>query len=142
MKECLFCKIINRQLPADIVYENETVLAFLDIAPINKGHILVIPKNHRESPVSFSDEEHLQISKVGAELGQILVRNNYYEGFNLHLAFGGCAGQAISHAHLHVIPRNGTDGFYWNWRQLNYAPGEKEDILKKMKEPLSELENE
>lgn len=136
MKDCIFCKIVKGDLPADVVYENDSVLAFLDIAPINKGHILVIPKEHRESASTLTNEEHLNLSKVAAEIGRSLVRGTDYDGYNFHLANGGCAGQAVPHTHLHVIPRVGTDGFYWNWRGLTYEDGEKEELIEKIQEKL------
>ncbi|MCM8540396.1 MAG: HIT family protein [Lentisphaeraceae bacterium] len=132
MSHCIFCKIINKELPVDIVYENEHVLAFLDIAPINKGHTLVIPKSHHSSITTPSDDEMLHMMKVASQIGRALMKGCDYDGFNLHLANGNCAGQVVDHAHLHVIPRIGTDGFHWNWRSQKYEDGEKQELIEKM----------
>ncbi len=136
MDHCIFCKIINKELPADIVFENEHVLAFLDIAPINKGHTLVIPKSHHSSISTPSDDELLHMMKVASQIGRSLMKSCDYDGFNLHLSNGNCAGQVVDHAHLHVVPRIGTDGFHWNWRSQKYEGGEKEEYIQKMNSKL------
>ena len=128
--------IINGELAADKVYENDYVLAFLDIAPINKGHVLVIPKEHHSSICSVSSIYHQHMLSSAAAIGRAIVRGCDYDGFNLHLANGGCAGQAVPHAHIHVIPRVGTDGFHWNWRSLKYEEGEQSDIISKIHNKL------
>lgn len=136
MSNCIFCKIINKELPVDIVYENDHVLAFLDIAPINKGHTLVIPKTHHSSITTPSDEELMNMMKVASQIGRSFMKACDYDGFNLHLANGNCAGQVVDHAHLHVIPRIGTDGFHWNWRSEKYEDGEKQDLVDKINSKL------
>lgn len=136
MSNCIFCKIINKDLPVDIVYENDHVLAFLDIAPINKGHTLVIPKSHHSSITTPSDEELMNMMKVASQIGRSFMKACDYDGFNLHLANGNCAGQVVDHAHLHVIPRIGTDGFHWNWRSEKYEDGEKQDFVEKINSKL------
>jgi histidine triad (HIT) family protein len=120
MSNCIFCKIIAGEIPSNKVYEDDLVLAFVDIAPINYGHILVIPKEHHVGSSSIPEETAGRMFKVGSRLGVALKRALDYDGFNLHLADGACAGQVVMHAHLHVVPRGVEDGFHWNWRQLNY----------------------
>ena len=136
MENCVFCKIINRELPASIVYENEYVIAFLDISPINKGHTLVVPKEHHASisPVPAEFQQH--ILTVSSAIGRALIKSSEYDGFNLHLSNGGCAGQTVDHAHMHVIPRVGTDGFHWNWRALKYEDNEQSEIISNLQEKL------
>lgn len=136
MKDCIFCKIVRKELPADIVFENDHIIAFLDIAPINKGHTLVIPKSHHESPSPASDEELMNLMKVASHIGRALVKGCDYDGYNLHLARGACAGQAVPHVHLHVIPRIGTDGFHWNWRSVDYEDNEKTELIEKINQKL------
>jgi histidine triad (HIT) family protein len=136
MKHCIFCKIIRGELPAHKVCENEHVIAFLDIAPINPGHILVIPKEHHESISTVPPEFQQQMMHTAGQIGKALVRSSDYDGFNLHLANGQCAGQVVDHAHLHVIPRVGTDGFHWNWRSGSYGEGEAEELVTKISAKL------
>ena len=132
MAECIFCKIVAGEIPAVKVYEDELVFAFLDIGPINPGHMLVIPKEHHESSATIPEATAGRMFRVGARIGTALRRALDYEAFNLHLADGTAAGQVVMHAHLHVVPRGVEDGFHWNWRQLRYADGECAEIAKKI----------
>ncbi|MBR1951293.1 MAG: HIT family protein [Lentisphaeria bacterium] len=133
MSQCIFCKIISGEIPAAKIYEDELVLAFLDIGPINFGHTLVIPKEHHESSATIPEATAGRMFRVGSRIGIALKRKFEYEAFNLHLADGTAAGQVVMHAHLHVVPRGVEDGFRWNWRQLSYKDGE----LKEFAEELS-----
>lgn len=128
MAECIFCKIIAGEIPSVKVYEDELVYAFLDIGPINPGHVLVIPKEHHESSATIPEETAGRMFRVGSRIGVALRREFDWDAFNLHLADGTAAGQVVMHAHLHVIPRGVEDGFHWNWRQLRYADGEMEKV--------------
>lgn len=121
VKDCIFCKIIAGELPATRIYEDDQVLAFLDIAPINPGHILVIPKEHHTGSSTVPEDVAGHMFKIGSRIGVALKRALDYDGFNLHLADGTCAGQVVMHCHLHVVPRGAEDGFRWNWRQQPYA---------------------
>ena len=129
MKDCIFCKIIAGEIPSVKVYEDDLVYAFLDIAPINFGHLLVIPKEHHTSSATIPEETAGRMFHVGTRLGVAQKRALDVDGFNLHLADGQCAGQIVMHAHLHVIPRDVEDGFHWNWRQLQYEEDQKRDEL-------------
>ena len=133
MSNCIFCKIIAGEIPAAKIYEDDLVLAFLDIGPINFGHTLVIPKEHHESSATIPEETAGRMFRVGSRIGIALKRKFEYEAFNLHLADGTAAGQVVMHAHLHVVPRGVEDGFRWNWRQLSYKEGE----IKEFAEELS-----
>ena len=132
MSNCIFCKIAAGELPANKVYEDEYVVAFLDIAPITRGHTLIIPKNHHESLTTVEPEVMQAMMSTAALIGKSLMRVLDYDGFNLHLSNGQCAGQIVPHCHLHVVPRIGTDGFSWGWRSLDYKEGEAEEIAEKI----------
>lgn len=121
MKNCIFCRIIAGEIPCTKVYEDDLILAFMDIAPINPGHILVIPKEHHTSVASIPENVGGRMFHVGSRAGVAMKRALHVDGFNLHLSDGTCAGQVVMHAHLHVVPRSPEDGFHWNWRQLKYA---------------------
>ena len=129
-KNCAFCKIINGSAEIEKIYEDDLVLAFLDIAPINKGHILVIPKEHTASPASLTEEQSGRLFYAASRLGLALKKALNAGGFNLHLSDGICAGQTIPHAHLHVIPRFIDDNFHWNWRKLTNDKNNSEMIEK------------
>ena len=137
MKNCVFCKIISGEIPSSKLYEDELVFAFLDIAPINYGHVLVIPKEHHTSVATVPENVAGRMMTVGTRLGVAAKRVLDLEGFNLHLAEGACAGQAVMHTHLHVIPRGVEDGFHWGWRQLKYeSDASRDEIAEKIKERL------
>lgn len=129
MKNCIFCKIIAGEIPATKIYEDDLVLAFMDIAPINHGHVLVIPKEHHTSVATIPENTAGRIFLVGSRIGVAMRRGLDADGFNLHLSDGTVAGQVVMHAHLHIVPRWGTDGFHWNWRQLKYDTNEIRDEI-------------
>jgi histidine triad (HIT) family protein len=119
-KNCIFCKIIAGELPSAKIYEDDLVFSFLDISPVNPGHLLVIPKEHHVSASTVPEETAGRMFHVASSLGVAARRALDADGFNLHLADGACAGQVVMHAHLHMIPRDVEDGFHWNWRQVPY----------------------
>ncbi len=133
-RDCLFCRIARDELPALKLYEDELILAFLDIAPINPGHLLVIPREHHCSTATIPETTAGRMFRTGSRLGIALKRSLKVDGFNLHLADGTCAGQVVMHAHLHVIPRHPEDGFHWGWRQQQYASeAERREVAAKIK---------
>ena len=110
--KCIFCGIVNGERPCSKVCEDEALLAFMDIQPVNEGHILIIPKKHFEF-VSAVDEATLGKMAAMAKAIGFALRNasEKCEGINWFLADGEAAGQEITHVHLHVIPRFEGDGF-------------------------------
>lgn len=128
MDNCIFCKIINNEIPSVKIYEDDLVLAFLDLGPINYGHTLVIPKEHHESSSTIPENVAGRMFRVGSRIGIALKRKLDYDAFNLHLADGTAAGQVVMHAHLHVVPRGVEDGFRWNWRQQKYPENKMQEI--------------
>jgi histidine triad (HIT) family protein len=114
MTNCTFCKILSGSLSSSKVYEDENVMAFLDIHPISDGHTLIIPRRHIESLTSLSLEEVARIAQIGQVVATNLKRVlPECQGITLSLADGIAAGQEVPHAHLHVIPRHEGDGFGW-----------------------------
>lgn len=117
MTDCIFCKLINREIPSAKIYEDEHVFAFMDIMPLTKGHILVIPKEHKESIYDLSEEQAANLFKVVPRLASALKDSYHPAGMNLLNNNGAPAGQSVFHFHLHLIPRyDETDGFKASWR--------------------------
>ena len=111
--DCIFCKIVDKKLPAGILFENDLVMAFLDIRPVNVGHSLVIPKIHVETIDQLESEEiYNSLFNVGKKVHNML-KNKLPDvtGFNYLIANGVDAGQEVFHVHLHIIPRKPNDGF-------------------------------
>ncbi|MDD3695313.1 MAG: HIT family protein [Lentisphaeria bacterium] len=105
INDCVFCKIIRSELPCVRLYEDDLVLAFLDIAPFNLGHSLVIPKQHHHSITTLPEDCQGRLMAVASKLAAATLRSLKADAFNLLLNNGSCAGQEVPHVHLHVIPR-------------------------------------
>lgn len=107
---CVFCRIVARQAPAEIVHEDERVLAFLDIHPAGDGHTLVISKAHADDIWDLDELDGLSIWRVTQHLAAV-IRNAFDPpGLYIRQANGRAAGQEVMHFHLHLIPRGGTSG--------------------------------
>jgi len=137
IENCVFCKIVAGQLPCDKVYEDDLVLCFLDIAPLNPGHALLIPKEHHTSATTLPDEAAARMFQLAPRLAQALVRATDSGGFNLILSNGTPAGQVVPHVHLHLVPRRADDGLVLPTRSVAYASAEeKADMLAKVRDRL------
>jgi histidine triad (HIT) family protein len=108
-KECIFCKIVNGEIPSRITFENEFILAFLDIFPISKGHTIIIPKNHYSNLEDIPDDQLSEIYKVVKILAIKIHKKLKIDGYNVLQNNFTAAGQVIEHFHVHIIPRNLND---------------------------------
>ncbi|HKW43795.1 MAG TPA: HIT family protein [Thermoplasmata archaeon] len=109
--DCIFCKIVRREAPASIVDEDDRTLSFLDIRPINPGHILVIPKQHAAALADLQPSLGGHLFERAMATAAALRRSGLRcEGVNVHVADGESAGQEVFHVHLHVFPRYRGDG--------------------------------
>lgn len=124
--DTIFSKIINREIPADIIYEDDLVLAFLDITPVNQGHTLVIPKKPFTNIFDGNPEVLAHMMKVAQKVGQALMQEKLADGINLVMNNGEAAGQEVFHAHLHVVPRITGDNAYSKPKRASCTP---EDFL-------------
>lgn len=112
MSNCIFCKIVNGELPSAKVFENDDILAFLDISQITKGHTLVIPKVHKEDIFEMDEETAGKLFSVVPEIAQAIKDEFNAKGMNLLNNNGSFAGQEVFHYHMHLIPRyDEHDGF-------------------------------
>lgn len=105
MENCLFCKIVRGEIPAFKIYENDHVLAFLDIGPVSRGHTLVIPKTHSQDLAAATMEDAIELMKVIHDLAPKIVKALGGTGYNLGLNHGIDAGQEVMHTHFHIMPR-------------------------------------
>jgi histidine triad (HIT) family protein len=111
VERCIFCEIAARRAPASVVYEDDETLAFMDIHPVNPGHLLVIPKAHYRNIFDCPAELAGKLFAVGAKLAGPLRATTHSEGMNLMMANEPVAGQDVFHIHLHLLPRQAGDGF-------------------------------
>jgi histidine triad (HIT) family protein len=109
---CAFCRIVEGDLPASVVASDEKTMAFMDVQPVNPGHVLVIPKNHACLLSELDEVTSMQVFRMATRVAQALRDSGLKcEGVNLFLADCESAGQEVPHVHLHVIPRFHGDGF-------------------------------
>lgn len=105
MEKDVFCKIVDGEIPASIVYEDDDVLAFLDISQVTKGHTLVIPKKHFDTMLDTPIEIVNKVMSVAQRLGQAQITSLHAKGVNILTNCYEAAGQSVKHFHVHVIPR-------------------------------------
>ncbi len=111
-RDCIFCKIVLREVPASIVREDASTLAFMDIRPMNPGHVLVIPKAHAAYVEDLPSEAVGPILEAAKEISRAMRSSGIRcEAVSFYLANGVEAGQEVFHVHLHLIPRWRGDGF-------------------------------
>ena len=112
MSACVFCDILADKRPSSIVFEDDVCCAFMDIQPVNPGHVLVIPRPHAACLAELDRESGAHMFKVAQRVAKALRNSGLRcEGVNIFLADGEAAGQDVSHVHLHVFPRYWGDGF-------------------------------
>lgn len=107
--KCIFCEIVEGNSPAEIIYENNDVLAFLDINPMNFGHTLVIPKKHYPDFTEIPGEEISSVISVVQLVSKAISGSLGTDGYNIVSNNGEAAGQSVFHFHFHIIPRTYSD---------------------------------
>ena len=117
--DCVFCRIAAGTAPASVAYADDTALAFLDIAPMTPGHLLVVPRRHAVGLADLDPDTGAHLFRVAQRMAAALRRTDLRcDGVNLFLAAGAAAFQEVFHVHLHVIPRWKGDGL-----KLSGKPG-------------------
>ncbi len=120
MENCIFCKIVNGDIPSAKVYEDENVYAFLDISQVTKGHTLVIPKAHKENIFEITADMAGPIFEAVKKVADAIQSAYSPKGLNLLNNNGETAGQTVFHYHIHLIPRYSTeDGFHPVFKENN-----------------------
>ncbi len=130
MSDCIFCKIINKEIPNHTVYEDDSVLAFLDIFPHAKGHTVVIPKLHAETIFDLSGEEARELMcgvKQAMERIETVLRP---EGYNVGWNHGDIGGQVVKHLHVHIMPRYSGDEGKSMHAIVNHPQGDVSELAK------------
>ena len=113
--DCIFCKIIENKIPCTKIYENEKVLAFLDIAPVNFGHTLVMPKKHFETLMDVENDILCETTKVTKKISMAVMKAMKAQGINIGMNNYKAAGQLVPHFHVHIMPRFENDGLKLDW---------------------------
>ena len=135
-KDCIFCKIAAGQIPCSKIYEDENVLAFLDIGPISDGHTLVITKEHCTKVHSCRAESLLAIAAVLPKITAAVSAATKADGYNVLCNNGRAAGQLVEHLHFHIIPRRMGDGVFSHWPAFKYPQGKAEKLAQEIRAKL------
>lgn len=109
--QCVFCEIIRGEAPASLTYQDDTVVAFMDVQPITQGHILVVPREHAVLMSDLNETAAMRTFRVARKLAEVVRHTLGAGGVNLFVADGEVAFQDVPHFHVHVIPRYPKDGF-------------------------------
>lgn len=136
MSDCIFCKIISSEIPSSKIYEDENVVAFLDIHPTRPGHTLVAPKTHCDNVLDCHPDTLAKMIIAAQKIAPAVVKAAGADGFNLGVNTGRAAGQIIFHLHMHIIPRHNDDGLR-NWGHGEYGEGEMENMAESIRSCLS-----
>lgn len=121
---CIFCDIIDHKIPSSVVYEDDQVLAILDISQVTRGHTIVMPKAHTPDVIEADDETVRTVFSAAAKVAALLKEKTGAVGVNLLNNCGEAAGQTVNHLHVHVIPRYGENDAI----QIAFNPSEPQDL--------------
>jgi len=136
--ETVFDKIISGEIPSHKVYEDENVLAFLDIGPLCPGHTLVIPKERAQFLHELSDEGSAAIGRVLPRIARAVMKATGAEAYNVLQNNGSAANQVVPYVHFHIIPKMEDIGLGLNWKPLTLIPEEAERLLKVIHQELGQ----
>ena len=130
---CLFCRIANKEIDSKIVYEDEFSVAFLDINPCQRGHLLVIPKKHYQNLNEVPEDQLTKLFETVKKMTKLLEEKLNVSSFNIGWNHGKDAGQVINHLHIHIIPRCPNDGGGSMQTIVNVGDDNLEETYQKLK---------
>ena len=133
----IFDRILSGEIPCWRVYEDERVLAFLDIGPLSAGHTLVIPKERAARLHELSDESAAALGRVLPRLCRAVVAATGVEDYNVLQNNGAAAHQAVDHVHFHIIPKRGGEGLSVGWPAGRLEPAQAEPLQRRIREALA-----
>ena len=137
MEETIFSKIINREIPADIVYEDNDVLAFLDINPVSRGHTLVVPKKWSRNVLDIDSESWGKVMEVVRIIAPAIKKSMGADGLNIIMNVESAGNQAVFHSHIHIFPSFDNKKTV-NWPEgTPYALGESEKVAEKIRNTIT-----
>jgi len=124
MNNCVFCRIMAKEIPATVVHEDEHTLAFMDIGQVNPGHVLVAVKKHAENIFALNEAQAAAVFCSAAKVARAIRAAFEPQGLSVYQANGAVAGQTVLHLHIHLVPRYEGDGMALTW-PVNNPPREK-----------------
>ena len=130
--DCIFCKLANGVFPTNKIYEDDDFTVILDACPANKGHALILPKQHYANLFEIDDEVSSKVFPLAKKVAAALKEELGCDGINVVQNNGPSAGQTVFHFHVHVIPRYDSDDFEIGWPQGEPDAAEQEELAKKL----------
>lgn len=134
--DCVFCRIVAKQIPASVVFEDDATLAFMDLGQVNPGHVLVACKAHAENVYALDDAQAGAVFRTAARVARAIRESFNPPGLSLYQANGKPAGQTVFHFHLHVLPRHEADGMQLVWPVKNPPREQLEDYAGRIRARL------
>ena len=119
MNDCVFCRIVAGQIPSTRVYEDDDVLAFMDIGQVNPGHVLVAVKRHAENLYALDEAQAAAVARASVRIARAIRDAFAPGGLSVYQANGKPAGQTVLHYHVHLVPRHDNDGMQLTWPVKN-----------------------
>lgn len=113
--QCIFCRIVQQELPAALVYEDALTLAFMDIGQVTPGHVLVATRRHAATLLELTPAEAAAVMQTAQRMAQAVQTAFAPAGITLLQANGAAGGQTVAHFHMHVVPRHADDGIKLSW---------------------------
>jgi histidine triad (HIT) family protein len=138
-QNCIFCQIVSGKIPSKKVFEDEKVIAFLDINPASPGHILLIPKTHYAILPQIPEDEVGHMFAVAKNLSNALLKGLLVKGTNIFVANGQVAGQKAPHFMIHIIPRKEGDSLNFQSAEIDISKDQIDEIKRKMMPKIREL---
>ena len=133
---CIFCKLANKDIPTNIIYEDEKFTVIMDASPAPKGHALILPKNHAANIYELPDKDAADIFVLAKKMAKKMTEILQCDGFNIVQNNGEVAGQTVFHFHMHLIPRYLNDGNQekLTWNHADISAEEIEKIAEKLRD--------
>lgn len=137
MTDCIFCKIVAAEIPASIVYEDEDVLAFLDIRPFNHGHVLVVSKEHVRNLLDAHEDVLQKLITASQKIARGITTAFGADGITLKMNSERAGGQDVFHIHIHIVPRYENDGLFPPTQHKTYEGNEMNEVATKIKNAIA-----
>jgi len=136
MSDCVFCRIVAKQVPATVVQEDADTLAFMDIGQVNPGHVLVALKAHADNLFALQDAQAAAVFRTVARVARAIRDAFAPQGLSVYQANGKAAGQTVFHFHVHLVPRHDNDGMNLTWPVKNPPREKLEEYAAKIRQKL------
>ena len=135
-QDCIFCRIMSGEIPSTTIYENSKFKVIMDIAPANKGHVLILPKEHYDNIYDIDTATAGELFELAVMTARALKSVLDCDGMNILQNNGTVAGQTVFHFHMHIIPRYEGDTVNIGWKELSYEDGEMEQLREAIRKEM------